>query len=137
VQVPTAARHVRGVSQESAGSEGFDYSFGALPPSPELFRERGELLLKNVAGTVHSVVIALCSHALRSAAEAVRDATLSVGGVHQCQVDLACLKRALDLPVLHALFQDVRASCECRILSASLHLLESERVQELVNGADM
>ena len=98
--------------------------------SADLFRERGTLALPAVHESVHAVVHAACAHVLQGVVDTVRAQALSLGAVHQAQVDMVALQGALALPVLLPFFQDVLAACEARCTAHNVVLLTAQQLGE-------
>jgi hypothetical protein len=127
MQVPAHAR--RGPAPSAAPA-----ALAQRHGSADLFRERGTLTVGDVHETVHSVILALCTHVLQSAVEAVRVQVVSPGAVQQCQVDAQALQSALAFPPLLPFFQDLVASCESRCSAANARLLTAAELEAKREG---
>jgi hypothetical protein len=132
--VPIGARHDRPGLADSLSSDPPDFHRLSLQPGADLFRERGTLAVTQVQETVHSIILALCSHALQSLVEEARLQVLSLGAVQQCQVEMRALQCALTMQPLRPFFQDVVCSCEGRCVAPNVTLLSAARVDELRLG---
>jgi hypothetical protein len=97
-----------------------------------IFNDCSQVSLDDVQGNVHSVTCALCSHVLQAMFEELRDASLSTGALHQCQVDLRKMLSIFSMPQVQPLCQEIVAACESKCVESGAALLSDAEVERLV-----
>lgn len=66
----------------------------------------------------------------------LRDARLSIGALHQCQVDLRKLLGIFSMPQTQLLCKDILAACESKCVESGAALLSDAEVERLIFKGD-
>lgn len=131
LQTPPALRRARGKSYDD--TEAKDASSEAIVQlSPGLFREEGRVHLPDITGTVFSVTLAACTHLLQAAVDTLKEQRVSPACIHQCQVDVLSIKRAIDLSQTLPFYQDIIATCENVCAHGGASLLDHQQLEQLL-----
>jgi hypothetical protein len=85
--------------------------------------------LDKVEGNVHSVVCALCTHVLEALFDALRNADLSTGALHQCQVDLRFVLGTLSMQQVKPFCQEILDACENKCVELGAALISEAEVE--------
>lgn len=131
LQTPPALRRARGKSYDDEDVK--DTSSEAIVQlSPGLFREAGRVHLPDITGTVFSVALAACTHLLQAAVDTLKQQRVAPACIHQCQVDVLGIKRAIDLPQTLPFYQDIIGTCENVCAQGGTSLLDHQQLEQLL-----